>query len=282
MHLKTLLTALSLFSASTAIKASEPVHHPVRLGHAIPYCTTANITAMDVEKCICKDKPTGCLGGQCDVCNPVLTSTKNTLSCGQGCHQSEEDCEGCGLWFHTLCDCLKGTTPCVPSSTIKKGAQPVWVHLIGGPTVEPLITTTELIPGILEMSHRKRDEGWYFAHTRWLPDHQALALNSVRVRKQEQVHIHMCHRNATTSRELTGLDAAQYPSLRPLPHDEEMWCLATSGTLNRFATTVNDFLGSHKKICPQRVGAGVIQDGNGNTWGCVTTNTAGPISRFCH
>lgn len=252
-----------------------------------PFCTTQNISTMNVSACDCRPWgqgcSTSCVNESCDI--PSVNKSVN--SCTEGCTDREGGCQGCGLWFTEVCRCIK-SRKCTATGTIKPDASPVW--LLMEPTSadqDTLISTNELLPGIVETSRHnsaQHDLGWVFAQKHYDSSSQALAINPYRVRTQEQVHIHVCKkRNATT---VDMLSKAKIPSsghLTKMPQDSNLYCLAlgNGAPLTSFATTLGAFFDERPQDCWARIGAGIIRDDNNNTWGCATNNTKGPLEYFC-
>lgn len=248
------------------------------------YCTSEQISSMDVDNCTCRPFGTKCYS-KCPVCNvPVLNATKFTTQCDIGCVTQEAECEGCGIWFDSLCWCLQNPHRCNTNGDVSPFSKPIWVHLESQQAMkDDLITTNELSTGILDMEKTqiKFNKGWIFAQTEYNPVTQALALNSYRVRTQEQIHIHLCNRSTTFPGALS-LETPNFSNtLRPLVQDPSTSCVTVppTGMLRTFANNIADFL--RKSSCKELVGAGIIQDTKGNTWGCVTTISGGPLGVFC-
>lgn len=262
-------------------------HHQSPGATPTAYCNSRNITSMDVGTCTCQPERFGCQNfSSCSVCGiPALQSYRNMTSCDRGCEDRDWNCEGCGLWFHSLCDCLQQPTKCNTSSPIQSGTPPIWALLETTGTAHNLITTTEHVPGILELSNapQRYDAGWVFAQEHYNPQREALALNSFRARTHEQIHIHVCPRNSN----LPGILSKETPNFSnrfvPLLNDPQVHCITvlSSTVLRNFATNIVSFLSTTSE-CPKLVGAGIIQDSQGvYTWGCVTINSAGPLAKLC-
>lgn len=248
------------------------------------YCTSEEISSMNVDNCTCRPFGTKCFS-KCPVCNiPVLNATKYTTQCDIGCVTPEAECEGCGIWFDSLCWCLKSPGKCNTNGDIRPFGDQIWVHLVSQQAMkDDLITTNELSTGILEMEKQplKFNDGWVFAQTEYKPATQALALNSYRVRTQEQIHIHLCNRSTTFPGILDSETPNYSNTLLPLSQDPSTSCVTVppNGLLKNFATNIAAFL--RKSTCKELVGAGIIQDTSGQTWGCVTTISGGPLGIFC-
>lgn len=251
------------------------------------WCTAKDITSMDVAGCKCQPQLSKCKPIQCDKYACGLDSPKKVKSCLGGCVDAEAECEACGIWFHTLCDCIKGTGKCTPNGQFKPGGPPVWTLLEPpDPQDDKLVTTTELLPGIVEMSRQNpgmHDEGWYFAQQNYNFKDEALALNSYRARDHQQVHIHVCDKNAATYKLLSNSPAKSSGHLVKVDGANDLFCITstTGSTLNSFATSLGVFFNENPNSCWGKIGAGIMKDNRGWTWGCATTNTAGPLGVFC-
>ncbi|KAG9249816.1 uncharacterized protein F5Z01DRAFT_668153 [Emericellopsis atlantica] len=251
-------------------------------------CTTKQISSMDVGSCTCAGQLTGCTTN-CAVCSGAFTPTKKVKSCSGGCTDSEHDCQACGIWFHTLCNCLQhptGSTPCPNSGSITKGGPPVWVLLKNSGQGHDLVTTTELLPGIEKMGPG-HDQGWQFAQKESTPKSQAVFLNSVRARDMEQVHIHLCNSNQATAKMLSQEKIKSSTQLKQLDGDKNLYCLGVDHAvrITGFAGIIANFMANLpstiSKPCKELVGAGIIQDTTGRTWACASTNSGGPQDKFC-
>ncbi|KAJ6444417.1 Cullin-1 [Purpureocillium lavendulum] len=244
-------------------------------------CGQKEISGMDVSGCDCSDGPTGC-NTNCPVCdiNPLM---KNINNCDGGCTDKESDCTACGIYYHTLCNCLKHGKPCPNSGTISAGGPAVWVYEAKG----GLITTTDVMPGIRQM-RPQHERAWTYAQEIYKPGFQSLWLNSVRARDMEQIHIHVCPtRNLQTTNTLTDEHIKSGKDLVQTFKDPDLFCLGVnqSTTISNFATAVSNFLANppsvSPKICRDEVGAGILQDHKSRTWACVSTNRHGPKEKFC-
>jgi hypothetical protein len=163
----------------------------------------------------------------------------------------------------------------------------IWVLL---PEAEPLVTSTDLLPGILEMADNPQKYGgaFDFAQERYNPDRQALVLNSVRSRTMEQFHIHLCYKPTKMNPKVIAiLDKATLnptTELKQIPN-QDLWCMSVEkgkGPLKDFEKAIHKFLTPGKKNpCRGLAGAAIIQDSKMNTWGCVTGDQHGPLPAFC-
>ncbi|KND91748.1 hypothetical protein TOPH_03791 [Tolypocladium ophioglossoides CBS 100239] len=239
-------------------------------------CDTTQISHMNVGSCSCAGQLSGC-SSNCGVCG-ITSIPKAVRNCAPGgCMDNQDDCMGCGIWFHSLCNCVQHPQTCTNSGTIKLNGPPVWVLL----ETDNLITTTELLPGILQMG-TSHDEGWIFAQENYKPGYQAVWLNSVRSRDMEQVHIHTCDRNSHTTNVLSDEKVISSTSLVQLKGDPELYCLGVNNdvTIRGFSTALAAFL-AKPPVCKELVGAGILHDHKGRTWACASTTQAGPKGKFC-
>lgn len=254
----------------------------IDLAAAAAYCTTRELIHMDVSGCDCRPEPKGC-SRTCAGCG--FSPTKHIRDCTGGCEDSESDCAACGIWFHTLCNCLKHPGTCQNSGTIQRFGSPVWALLETPPNDDNLVTTTALLPGIRQMGHdAAHDQGWIFAQSKYSRASQALAMNPVIVRTMEQVHIHLCRRNKAMGSLLAKESIKSSSTLVQLTADKEMYCLGVdhSVSIKGFSGLVADFLANPPpNVCKDMVGAAIIQDDKQRTWACATTNRQGPLGKVC-
>jgi hypothetical protein len=248
------------------------------------YCNSREINSLDVGSCSCAAFAPSCT----TTCAPECTHSviRFTKHCSVGCTDNDWNCKGCGIWFHTLCDCIQRPDLCPHTGTVKIGGDMMWFLLDkNGEKGTPLVTTTDILPGILEMARNpgRYEEGWIFAQRQYTPKNEALALNSQRSRTHEQFHIHLCKKPQHKVYDILST-ASPNPSgqLKPVKGHEDLYCMSTpQAPLKGFATAIRDALGQYKKICKELAGAGLIQDNRGNIWGCLTTDPQGPEPAFC-
>ncbi|KAM0429746.1 hypothetical protein ACHAPT_006352 [Fusarium lateritium] len=246
-------------------------------------CTSTNIQRITVDSCICPPRAEGCKGNPCRACGH--DAPKDVKLCDTSCQQSEVTCAGCGIFFNSLCKCLKNDYgDCITNRPIQIGGDPVWALLPGH---DNLTTTNVLMPGILEMSNVENrafgDQGWVFAQKNYDPPTDALLLNSWRARTHEQVHIHRCAVNETTRDVLSSEDSFTSGQLTQMKKDTDLWCIMRENgvTVTTFATTISQFLAeNHPGVCARLVGAGILRDNRRRTWACATTNSAGPLGKM--
>lgn len=257
----------------------------------LPFCNSTQIINMDMTGCECRGQQTGCTGKDstdCSVCNG-LSAIKNVTSCDGGCTDKESSCQGCGLWFHSLCDCLKNPQWCtVTSAAIKKNDSPIWVLLSQPGASENLTTTNLRVSGILDTYEKPKffDAGWAFSQSVYKAQDQALAMNSVRVRTHEQIHTHICRRNDDLYDKLASEHIKNFNSVNMtrLESDPELYCVAVQngGIVQDFSSALGRFFEAHPHTCKERIGAGILQDKYKNTWACATNSSSGPLGKFCH
>ncbi|CAH0037431.1 unnamed protein product [Clonostachys rhizophaga] len=258
-------------------------------------CSTSEIERMDLSNCRCQEKVSGCQAGVvCEaVCGLPVTKPKDVLHCDRGCTDDQNNCEGCGIWFHSLCNCLKTPDKCPHTGTVKKDSHDsVWALITNG-TNDDLITNTKIIPSIEELTAQEGNVGWDFAQS-FSTDvgfHNysatALALNSWRARTHMQIHIHLCDKNMTTythlstAKELPATPGTSDYRLKQLDTDPDLYCISVpkNGAIQKFGELVDYF--RRGTDCTRRVGAGIMHDKRGNTWGCATFNSAGGVAKFC-
>ncbi|KAJ5826781.1 hypothetical protein N7447_003544 [Penicillium robsamsonii] len=281
-------------------------------------CTSDDIAKMDVSGCTCpstfspspKDLVCVTPSGQCPInCNPPPPASpvipRAELSrCYSGCVNANSECNGCYIWFSSLCRCIRdfqsGTqTTCIASPSIGVGPpqpnhSPSWVVLGGG----DLITTTDLIPGILQLSSAADMDGGFrlgqdTLRNRGIRDTGTLAINSVSTRSEEQAHIHVCDHPGSTVRSI--LDTLQRDNfkttssvdLSALPRPSAAMSCRASPNKDEDINMGRDIFEWLKQYfgtmtCVQYdVGAGVITDSNGHSWACITTGHRAAESMFC-
>ncbi|CAG7916576.1 unnamed protein product [Penicillium olsonii] len=280
-------------------------------------CTSVDISNMDVSSCICPSNfpspPSSliCQGNSIDcpiTCNPSPPSPvvpRAQLSqCYSGCVEPNSECNGCYIWFSSLCRCLQAfqsgsQTDCIASPVIGQGApqphqSPSWVVLGSG----NLITTTQLIPGILQLQTAADIDGGFrlgqdTINAQQARDSLALAMNSVSTRSEEQIHIHLCDSTNSGIRGiLDQLDRNKYRTSQSVPlaalhkSNSAMNCRVSpnSGVDINMGRDVVEWLKQYQgsNDCAQYdVGAGVITDSSDYTWACVTTGHRAAENLFC-
>ncbi|KAL6878570.1 hypothetical protein J3F83DRAFT_723051 [Trichoderma novae-zelandiae] len=275
---------LILLTAFAMLIQAQPQAKPAPSPKLPPYCDSNQITTMDVKKCRCRPHYNGCFT-KVDTCKLDIPN-RHTNSKLPGCSDNDKLCQGCGLWFHTLCDCIKGPSGCEHEGTVTPGGKAVWFLT---PKDEKLVTTTDVLPGILEMAKdpAKYEEAWTFAQKHYDPGSEVLALNSVRSRTHEQFHIHVCKRPDVSKdpKVLKILETAPHntgPTLKRVGNND-IWCRTVAsgnGPVRNFVAAIQAFLKT-KTLCEGLVGAAIIRDSHQNLWACVTGDQHGPLAQFC-
>ncbi|KAK5049112.1 hypothetical protein LTR84_005535 [Exophiala bonariae] len=277
--------------------------NPLLYGRAVPppLCNSTEISTMNMGSCVCREQQFGCSSPpmNCSVCpnskGEFLTAFKNVTTCLGGCTDREASCQGCGLWFHSLCDCLKNPQWCNKTSgPIKKDTGPIWVLLSQPGAKENLTTTNERVSGILDTYEKPKffDEGWEFSQSCYKPQEQALAMNSVRVRTHEQIHTHICKRNDAMYNFLGAENPNHYNSedltlVSNYPNNDgkgtDILCLVVKNgdPVKNFASALGQLFAKYPNTCQQRIGQAILQDKYKNTWACATNTTNGPLGLFC-
>lgn len=280
-------------------------------------CTSDDIIKMDVSQCDCPTKfpsdqknlscltnPQTCYQA-CGTPPIKVPSRAQLTTCGSGCVTTNSDCNGCYIWFHSLCGCihdLQSPTPkasCIPDRHITPGkaSPPAWIVTSGG----DLITTTQLLPGILQLNTApEADAGFQLGQKTLRSGHPTryysrqngtLAMNSVSTRSEEQIHIHLCENVASLTRDLlSGVNRSDYkllnrvkipPGLQP---DSAMYCRVSSspGTNIDVAPDILHVLSFTKACDLYNVGAGLLTDRHDYSWSCVTAGNRSAEGIFCH
>jgi hypothetical protein len=110
---------------------------------------------------------------------------------------------------------------------------------------------------------------------------EALALNSVQSRDEEQIHIHVCTGNSGVKNRLSGLDPEDYKTLREVP--KTSWKCRVNpkvgGTINGVTADIRTEI--HFASCKEEVGAAVIVDNNDRSWMCITEEWGAIEHTFC-
>ncbi|KAL7914668.1 hypothetical protein GGI35DRAFT_434960 [Trichoderma velutinum] len=267
-----------------------------------PACLIKDIRGMDVSKCTCephhkdtchKDGCTACRGAA-----DIQFRFTKSVNCHPGCTDDDKECTGCGLWFSTLCTCLR-YDDCNKTASYSNPPKDQAIFVLTN-SDERLVTTTDLLPGILEMANNppRYEVGWKFAQGNFDPKTQALVLNSVRSRTHEQLHIHVCDKpEPADPRVLAILDNIPKKDhnlgrqLKQVANHEDLYCRtieAGSKDMNvyDFVAAIKEVLDNQSldvdgKICHGFAGAAIIRDNHLNIWACVSGNRDGPLSRFC-
>lgn len=271
-------------------------------GASAAFCTPSDIVNHNVKGCDCgpRLKTDKCLN-LCYACSPqfpIEVNKKHVKDCEAGCRlASDVDCMGCGLWFRTVCGCVKDPTNpkvCSADKAISPGSDKTWIHLVNKPPEHDLISSTSIIPGILDMTstvqgtpaRKYMERGWTYAQERWDPSKQALAMNPWLVRTMEQVHIHLCDFNTDLRDALKKETFQSEHQLVKLANQkwDSLWCVGLKKGLVRenVVDLLADMIKKQKgNICPQVVGAGMMMDDDQRLWACATTDRHGPLGFFC-
>jgi CDP-diacylglycerol pyrophosphatase len=145
-----------------------------------------------------------------------------------------------------------------------------------------LITATQLIPGIRELYV---EDPWTWGQQLWKPGKGALAINSVRTRSQEQIHMHICRAHDETQKFLGQLDFTQYLKAMTEVTEKKWMCQAgeTGATsMDGMVAKVQGQL-ANDRWCPDFIGAAMIADSKGRIWACVTTEESETTEfSFCY
>jgi hypothetical protein len=261
-------------------------------------CTSWQIENLDLNNgCDCFDSSSssGCNACTYTYCHTQIPTKYSLAACHAGCVDANLKCESCNIYFGSLCQCIGQiesghSTSCVASNNpVPKSGPPIWM-LLGK---HDLITTSQRMPGILELGQATHpNEGWLLGQQNYDKKTQALTMNSVATRTEEQIHIHICpivqgHQSASTRQILSQLQrkdyTAQSKSVSAVPPGSEMSCrvVAKEGDPIDIGREIVRYLNSGSS-CEAYVGAGVMTDNNGWTWGCVTTGHTAAETIFCH
>lgn len=271
-------------------------------------CTADQISSLSVNGCDCQkhggavDCPL--MAPQCGAAqhpNEVVKISRfngGQILWGEGCIDANFGCNGCYLWFSSLCQCLKAPAggDCTRTMPLIAG-NPIWA-LLSKTAPSGLITTSQKLPGILQLDQAPEpDAGWQIGqfalrnpdtqHVTYTRDRGALAMNSVATRTEEQIHIHVCDNPTSNLRTvLSTLQRSKYTAaLAPVPSLPLMCQVAQfSGTNIEVAPKIFDHLKTLASYdCDRnRVGAGLITDIKDYSWACVTTGNTGAEELFCH
>ncbi|KAF9251998.1 hypothetical protein CBS147332_37 [Penicillium roqueforti] len=281
-------------------------------------CTSDDIARRDVRGCTCPStfpaSPNDLVcvtpSGQCPItCNPPpppspVIPRAQLSQCDAGCVDANSECNGCFIWFSSLCHCLQdfqsgNQTTCIASPPIPVGPPRTnqsasWVVLSSG----DLITTTDLIPGILQLSSAADVDGGFrlgqdTLNTRGIRDTGTLAINSVATRSEEQIHIQVCdHPGSAVRRILDNLPRENYNTTSSVDlsalsqPSAAMSCRVSSnaGQDINLGGDIVDWLNQYagNTTCAQyNVGAGVVTDSNDYSWSCITTGDRAAEDLFC-
>lgn len=227
------------------------------------------------DKCACElGDPTVCSKMDLGTCNGKdLLSTSELMTGHQteGCTEANAGCDSCFLWFNKVCTCLKDG--CVDSPTTHS-----WIQLPDGK-----LTSKQRMAGILELSS---EEPWEWGQS-LASSSQALVINSVKARKQEQIHMHICEARTGKPggvRELLGgLRRSDYGSLTQVKNQGDWWCRVEDKKNTPITNVISDIKSKVTKNpgCSNLIGAAVLTDTNDYKWVCLTTGLGSTQGQFC-
>ncbi|KAL5366250.1 hypothetical protein BJX96DRAFT_169780 [Aspergillus floccosus] len=267
-------------------------------------CTANQISSLSVNGCDCQQSgvPVQCplLAPQCgspptDVV-PLNQYNGGQILWGEGCVDANFGCDGCYLWYGSLCHCLKSPGGCTRILPAVPG-NPIWA-LLSNTAPRGLITTSQKLPGILQLDQAPEPyRGWQLGQyilshpdpaVKYTRASGSLAMNSVATRTEEQIHIHVCDNPTSNLRQdLSKLPLSKYATLELVP-GYSMWCqvATSSGSDIDVAKTISNYLKTIPHLsasCDKyKVGAGLITDSRDYSWACVTTGTKSAEELFCH
>lgn len=247
-------------------------------------CTSNEIFERKVSGCTCRDASVGGVcNSQCTVSSlgcPAELSGIYLSTCSNCTSPNNKDCDACGVWLHSFCQCLKNGCP----KSASAGGN-YWVQLES----KDLATTSTSIDNIvlLQRNHPSLSAvGWTFGQT----FSAGLAINPARTVTQDQVHMHICSVNTNARNVLSALHRDKFTSLTPVSVSlpplgpTTIYCLVSKAPktaipgdiISGAITQVLNMQG----ICDYDVGAAVIMDNSGYTWACVTADKGDTQHRF--
>lgn len=265
-------------------------------------CTANQISSLSVNGCDCQKSgvPVQCplLAPQCGSppteVVPIYKNNGGQILWGQGCIDANFGCNGCYLWYGSLCQCLKNPGDCFQ---VQVSGNPIWA-LLSKKAPSGLITTSQKLPGILQLDQAPLpDLGWTLGQyilrnpqdkaVKYTRASGSLAMNSVATRSEEQIHIHVCDNPTSKLRQaLSKLQRSDFAALAPVP-GYSMWCQVAkhAGEDMLVAARISEFLTNilpPSAYCNKyKVGAGLITDPLDYSWACVTTGTTSAEELFC-
>ena len=223
--------------------------------------------------CVCEVGNSGtCHPRSLGTCNTQALTSKSELESGhgnEGCTEANYGCNSCYLWFDSVCNLLKdGKYDHSPSG--------LWVRLNDGK-----VTSKKRMPGILELSS---EEIWEWGQTLADSSH-ALVINSVKARKQEQIHMHVCDVKTGSKgvRDILGdLKRSDYTDLTKVPKHNWL-CRVEAKKYAPITGVTADIKGKTLKDgdCANLIGAAVLTDSHDYTWMCLTTGLGSTQGDFC-
>ncbi|RAH84599.1 hypothetical protein BO86DRAFT_441437 [Aspergillus japonicus CBS 114.51] len=293
--------ALSILLTTLIIEASA------QAGTKLPPCTNAQIRKGDktsLAHCECFKGDQKC-STQCPVssqppgspCPGNLLTQLHLNDCTHHCRaDTNHVCSSCGVWFHSLCTCLQ-TGTCVQQYASPAPGAAYWVKTPGGDLATVTVPVADILA--LEVEHPQlAEEGWDFGQSAKVsnPATQALVINSVHSITHNQIHMHLCPLNRDMQKLLSGLvtlktPLSQFKSRQPVRLTSQfggafMYCQAAQGKNQPISGKVMSdnikAVRNDKSLCDYEVGAAVLRDSNGITWGCVTADRLSTeYQRFC-
>lgn len=162
-----------------------------------------------------------------------------------------------------------------------------------------LITSTLPVSGIenLRDAGIHADDGWRFAQKNYNRSAQALVMNSMAARTEEQIHIHVCdikdqpcNQSGRTreilsclSRDTSSRDDFKKLKAVPLmPGDTKCKVSPTKGSQGSLDIAEDIETEIRKKDCKLYTGAAIITDKNDFTWACVTDSPVAAEYIYCN
>ena len=229
-------------------------------------CKGSEITSRQVGHCQCTSgKSTQCknCGLSSDCPKEIGIHSHSQLEkCYMGCTDDNQECDSCFLWFVELCQCLQdGPGVCPQRQSTTAGAY--WVLMSAG----RLMTTTELMPGILNLP---TEDPWEWGQQLWQRGAQALAINSVVTRSQEQIHMHICPVDSGAQEYLAFLDPTKYLAMTKIPGMPWLCRASTQTGQSITGVTADTRAQIANAQCADYLGTAVIVDSKDRTWACVT------------
>ncbi|CEJ60215.1 hypothetical protein PMG11_08798 [Penicillium brasilianum] len=247
---------------------------------AAKHCHSEWIQTNDLKNCNC-DEGSSTTCQECDLgnCNGIaLTSTSKLKKphCYEGCTEANWGCDSCFLWFKSVCNSVqKG----IQSGKYKPSPSGLWIRLN-----EELLSTTQRTPGILELTS---EEPWDWGQTLYDRGTQALVINSVKTRKQEQIHFHICDGKQQPGDPKFILGALNYAKFQQKPikvPGHPNWLCRVESAKDTPISGVTADIRTQTATggpCSKLVGAAVLVDSHDRTWMCLTTGIGSTQGIFC-
>lgn len=237
-------------------------------------CKGSQISTNNVQNCQC-DTSQRPPCKSCDLKSCASHTHSGLDTCYVGCTDANRLCDSCYLWFDQLCVCLQTGCPTRKSTSTNSE----WVLMNG--KLGLLVTTTELMPGIRELWV---EDPWTWGQEKWKRGSEALAINSVRTRSQEQIHMHICSVNDDAQKWLTNLDHTKYQTMTKIPgRDWQCRVGQQPGDSVHDMTDLTQRALFSGSWCPDFIGAAVIVDNKDRIWACLTTDEKDTTEFvFCH